>query len=197
MARRRRTQSREFRPDPSGRSLLKLLHMTEVQRRQWLQWGLYVLVCLAALIVQDVIMSRVRFSGATTDLVACAIILIAVTEGADRGGLFALLASVVYFYTGSAPGAYVIALLTAVSIFAALIRQSYWTRGFASTMLCAGAALLVYEMGLFAVGLFLRVTIWERVGVALLTGLMTLFLMAALYPLIVVISKIGGESWKE
>ncbi len=198
MAKRRKpTLNREFRPDPSGVNLLKILHMTDVQRRQWLKWGLYVIVCIVGLLIQDVIMCHFHLFGATTDLAACAIILIAVMEGTETGGLFALLASVVYMYTGSAPGAYVIALMTATTIGASLLRQSYWNRCFASILLCAGLALLVYEMGLFAVGLFLRRTIWARLSVFLLTWLISWIVMAALYPLVMAISKIGGETWKE
>ncbi len=195
--RRKLSDSRQFRPDPTGVDLMKVLHMTSVQRRQWLKWGLYVLVCVLALVIQDVVMCQVHLFGATTDLVAAAILLIAVMEGPEVGGLFALLASVVYLYSGSSPGSAVIGLMTVTTIGASLFLETYWHRDFGSIMLCAGLALMLYEMGLFAVGLFLGWTIPARWSVFLLTGLISWVVMAALYPLVVAIGKIGGQTWKE
>lgn len=195
--RRNRTDSRQFRPDPTGVDLLKVLHMTQEQRRQWLKWGLYILICLVALVLQDVVMCNFHLFGASTDLAAAAIVLIAVMEGPEIGGLFALLASVVYLYSGSAPGAYVVCLMTVTTIAASLFREHYWHRDFGSIMLCAGLALMLYELGLFAVGIVLGRTIVERLGVFLLTGLISWLVMAALYPLITAIGKIGGQTWKE
>ena len=64
----KRRQEPEFKPDASGSSFRKVLHMTQQQRLTYLRWGLYIAVCLLALIVQDTIMSRVSILGATTDL---------------------------------------------------------------------------------------------------------------------------------
>ena len=89
MAKKRRKY--EFKPDPKGTNLLKVLHMTRHQQLQTLKWALYALLCLVLLIVQDVVMSRFRFSGATTDLAVCGILLIGILAGAEDGGLFALL----------------------------------------------------------------------------------------------------------
>ena len=74
-------QQHEFRPDAPRISLPRLFHLTNLQRRSLLKWTLYALVCLACLLVQDVIMSRTHIFGATTDLVVCAIFLITVIEG--------------------------------------------------------------------------------------------------------------------
>ena len=73
----------EFKPDRTGTNPFKRLYITRLQRKQILKWGLYALVCLVVLIIQDVIMSRVRFSGATTDLVPCLILLISIYEGVE------------------------------------------------------------------------------------------------------------------
>lgn len=203
MAKRRRpstyTRRRkyEFKPDPKSTSLLKVLHPTLQQRLHGLKWGLYSLLCLTLLILQDVVMSRFRLSGATTDLAVCGILLIGILAGAEQGGLFALLASTIYFFSGSAPGPYVITLITLLTIGAALFRQAYWHRSFGSIMLCASLAMMAYEVGLFAIGIFLGRTLWVRITVFLLTGLMSLLVMLALYPLVKAIGKIGGESWKE
>ena len=194
MAKRRKY---EFKPDPKGTSLLKVLHMTRHQQLQLLKWSCYALLCLTLLIVQDVILSRFRFSGATTDLAVCGILLIGILAGAEQGGFFAMMASLIYWFSGSAPGPYVIALITLFVIGASLFRQIFWHRSFASIMLCASLAMMVYEMSLFGIGIFIGRTLWSRIGVFMLTGLMSVLVMLALYPLVKAIGKIGGETWKE
>ncbi len=190
-------QQHEFRPDAPRISLPKFFHLTNLQRRSLLKWSLYTLVCLACLLVQDVIMSRAHFFGATTDLVICAILLITVIEGTDNGSLFVLMAALLYYFSGSSPGAFSVALLTILGIGAALFRQAFWHRNGRSIILCAGIALMVYELSVFAGGLFLELTHFGRLGVFLLTGLLSWMLLLPLYPLIDRIGRIGGTEWKE
>jgi CDP-diglyceride synthetase len=64
-------------------------------------------------------------------------------------------------------------------------------------ILCAGIALMVYELSVFAGGLFLELTHFGRLGVFLLTGLLSWMLLLPLYPLIDRIGRIGGTEWKE
>lgn len=189
-------KKQEFKPDVRS-SILKNLYITRQMRRNILRWGLYALLCVVLLVVQDTIMSRVRFFGVTTDLAPMGILLITVLVGTECGSIFALLASTVYCFSGSAPGAYCILLLCAPGIFATMIRQIFWRRGLRSTVLCAGVAMVVYELGLFLVGLVTGLTLWSRVTVFLFIGLVDWALMIPLYPLVYRIGKIGGEPWKE
>lgn len=193
----RRQPTYEFKPDPKGTSFFKKLYMTKLQRRQFLKWGLYALVCLVLLVIQDVMLSQIRIFGATTDLVAGIILLIGIYEGLEEGGLFVLIASLVYWFSGSAPGPYVIMMQTFLTIGAAYFRQSFWHRSFGSIVLCTGVALIVYEMALLCVGIFLGLTIWARASVFFLTGVYTCLTLLALYPLVNAIAKIGGDTWKE
>ena len=190
-------QQHEFRPDAPRISLPRLFHLTNLQRRSLLKWSLYALVCLVCLLVQDVIMSRTHIFGATTDLVVCAIFLITVIEGTDTGSLFVLIASLLYFFSGSAPGAFAVALITILGIGAAMFRQLYWHRNERSILLCTGLALMIYELGVFLGGLFLELTHFGRVGAFFMTGLLSCVLLLPLYPLIDRIGRIGGTEWKE
>ena len=187
----------QFKPDPTRSDPMKVFHLTGHQRRRIAKWALYGLLVLAALLVQDTMMSRIRISGATTDLVPCVVLLIGILEGPEDGGLFALLSSVFYHASGSAPGVYVIVLMTAVAIFGGLFRQGYWSQGLSSTMLCTGLALVAYELGLMLIGIFLNLTVWNRMGVFLLTALLSTVLLLPLYPVVRWIGQIGGEPWKE
>lgn len=197
MAKRRRKIDSEFKPDPRSATVFKTLRLTRLQQLRLLKWGLYILTILLALVVQDVIMSRVRLLGATTDLTVCAILLIAVIEGTEVGSLFLLVTSTLYVFSGSAPGAYSIGLMTFFGVAAVIFRQMYLSRSRGSIVLCAGAAQMAYELGLYAVGLFLGLTRWDRIGSFALTGVYTVLLMIPLYPLICKIGLIGGNTWKE
>ena len=107
-----RRRKYEFRPDTVRNDILGKLLLTRKQRKTLLRWTLFSLVCLVALLLQDVVMSQVSIFGATTDLAAAMIILIAIHEGLEKGGTFALIASLIYWCSGSAPGPYSIAYIT-------------------------------------------------------------------------------------
>ena len=196
--RKRRKQSAyEFKPDPKGTNFLKRLYMTRLQRMTLLKWGTYVMTGVLLLVIQDVIMSEMRISGATTDLPVAFILLVGLYEGLENGSVFTLVAALFYWFSGSAPTPVCVGILCVLNIFIGLFRQMYWNRSFGSLSLCICISIMLYEMLLFALGLFQGLTIMDRVGVFALTGAFTCIAMLPMYPLVRVISKIGGESWRE
>ena len=192
----RRKQS-DFKPDSQKISLPKLFHTTQLQRLRLAKWGLYILTLIMLLTVQDVILSRFRFFGATTDLAVCGILLMTVIEGVDVGSLFVRITSTLYYFSGSAPGPYCIALLSFIGIAATLIRQAWLRRTKLSIVFSAGAALTLYELGLYIVGMALGLTRWDRIFSFLLTAAYSWAVMIPLYSLINKIGLIGGTTWKE
>ena len=197
MAKKRRNRSSEFKPDPKAATWVKTFRLTALQRLRLTRWLLYVLTIVGCLVVQDVIMSRVRLFGATTDLAVCAIILITILEGTEVGTVFMLIASTCYYFSGSAPGAYVIALLTFLSTGAGMLRQLYWHRSKGSIVLCTGIALMLYEIGLFVVGIAIGLTLPSRLIYFILTGVYSCLALIPLYSVIYKIGLIGGNTWKE
>ncbi len=187
----------EFRPDVLGSSWLKRLYLTQTQRLNLLKWCLYALLCVGMLVLQDVILSRFQVLGATTDLAPAVILLISVLVGSEYGSIFVLFASTLYWFSGSAPGAYSIALLSFGALAVSLFRQAYWRRGLVSTVICAGVAMMFYEMSVFLAGVLLGLTQWGRAYRFAITGLMSWAVMLPLYPLCVKIGQIGGQPWKE
>ena len=171
--------------------------MTRLQRMTLLKWGTYVMTGGLLLVIQDVIMSEMRISGATTDLPVAFILLVGLYEGLENGSVFTLAAALFYWFSGSAPTPVCVGILCALNVFIGLFRQMYWNRSFGSLSLCACISIMLYEMLLFALGLFQGLTIMDRVGVFALTGAFTCIAMLPMYPLVRVISKIGGESWRE
>lgn len=192
-----RARQPEFRQDSLGTGFLKKLYMTKQQRLRILRWGSYVLSCLVALLIQDDILSRLPIMGACIDLPAAVILLITVIEGTESGSIFVLLASTLYYFTGSAPGPYVVALMTVLGIGATLFRQLFWHRSRGAILLCACIALMLYEIGTFGGAIFMGLTRWDRLDKFLLSGLYGCVLMVPLYPLMHKFGSIGGHTWKE
>ena len=187
----------EFRPDPTGYDVAGKLHLTRQQRQALLKWLLYGLVCVAGLVLQDSMLARVRIFGGGFQLAPALVILICVLEGCESGSVFALSASLVYVFSGSAQGRYCIVLLTLAAVLAAAFRQSYLRRGMGSDLTCVGAAMLLYELAVFFVGLALELTYSERWFAAVMTALVSTLTAAVLYYPVKHIGTIGGNVWKE
>ncbi len=187
----------EFRPDPKGPGLLSRMYLTRNQRMRLLKWFLYSLLTVILMVVQDVVFSRMSIFGATTDLVPAVLLMICVLEGAESGGIFVLCAGLVYLLSGSAPVRGVLVVLTVLGTGIAIFRQGFLRKGFSTTLLCTGAALLLYELAVFLLGLSSGLTLISRLGVFVLTGVLTLLITPVLYPLLTLIGKIGGDTWKE
>lgn len=187
----------EFRPDKPQVSWLSKLHLTQQQRSTLLKWALYGLLLLVLSLLQDVVLCRLRLFEATTELVPCAIFLICIMEGSESGSLFSLISASLYVFSGSAAGPYCLILITALAIFVCIFRQGYLRKGFAAAMLCTAFAVILYETAVFAIGFFTGLTIAERfIGFAVTAGL-TILTAPILYPIILSIGSIGGETWKE
>ncbi len=197
MANKRKFERSEFRPDPKPILWLKSLRLTRMQQLRLLKWVLYVATIIGALVLQDVIMSRIHIFGATTELPVAVILMITIIEGTEVGSLFALIASILYFYTGTAPNAYAIGLICFPGIIACLLRQMYWHRSKASIILFAGLAAMAYSLGMYVVGVSQGLTRWDTLPLFALSGLYNVLVMIPLYPLIVKIGLIGGNTWKE
>lgn len=190
-------KQRDFRPDPTELSWKNRLHLTKAQRGKLLKWVLYGLLLLLLSLVQDSVMSRVSYRGATTDLVACGILVICLLQTPDTGAIFSLIGSTLYVFSGSAQGYYCIVLLTFLGVLLNILRHVLLSRRFRSIFLCAGIGLMVYELAVFAFGLFLGNTYFSRIHVCLTTGILSIAAIPILYPIAFSVSKIGGEQWKD
>ena len=187
----------DFKPDRTDSGTLKKLYLPPLQRRRLLKWGLISLCLVMLSLLQDVVFSQVRIYGATFDLVACGILLCAMLFDTETAAVFTLVSSTLYYFSGTAPGTYVIALLTVLGTFLCIFRVGYLQRRFSAIFLCAASGMMAYELFVFVVGLFLGSTRLERIGVFALTGCLSVAVMPLLYPGFLSISNIGGETWRE
>ena len=187
----------EFKADKPRSGFFSKLFLTQQQRSVLLKWVLYAVLLLVLSTVQDVLLSRWRPFGATTELVPVGVFLICLAEGVERGSVFSLVAASLYLFSGTPAGYYVIVIITAVAIGVTLFRQSYLQKGFAASMLCTSVAMVGYMICVFLIGLFLEKTTGSRIISHLLTAVYSLVAAPVLYPVVSGISTIGGEAWKE
>lgn len=187
----------EFKPDKLESSTLSKLYLTPRQRKKLLKWALIGLTLVLLSLLQDVVFSRQRIYGATFDLVPCGILLACILMEPETAGLFSLISSSLYYFSGTAPGVYSIALITVLGTFLCIFRRSFLKKGFFSTVLCAGTGIAVYRLMVFGINLFLGVTLTARFGVFCLGLGLTLACIFPLYPIFLSICNIGGETWKE
>ena len=187
----------DFRPDPDGSGDLGKLLLTKQQQRSLLRWSSYAAVCLFGLLLQDVVLCRLPLFGAVTDIVPCLILMVCTMQGAESGSIFSLVAACLYYFSGSAPGPFVIPVIVGISVFLVIFRQSYLQQGFFTIFVCAGLGMIVYEMCIFCIGLFLERTTLARVDIFATTALISLLAVPVAYPVLMSIGKIGGDTWKE
>jgi len=187
----------EFRPDKVRFSILSHLILTQRQKRRLLKWFLYTAMLLLLSVVQDVLLSRVRVQGATTELIPCAIFLICVLENSQESSIFALVSSLIYLFSGTAPGGYSMVAITFLGVGVCIFRQAFLQESFSSALLCTTVAMLVYVLVNFLFGLFLNLTSLSRFTGFLITAGLSLLAVPILYPILKAIGAIGGQPWNE
>ena len=187
----------EFQPDKPYATWLSKLQLTRQQQKRLLKWALYALLLVVLSVVQDVVLCRLRINGGTTDLVPCAIFLVCLCEGTQRGSVFALVAAFLYLRSGSAPGPHVLVLITVLATVSTALYQAYLRPGFPAALLCLTLSMAFYELGIFGFCLLLEQVTFSRYMSFLVPATLTLLAAPVLYPLMSAISTIGGETWKE
>ena len=190
-------KKQDFRPDKPSTSILSHLILTKKQQKTLLKWVFYSAMLVLLSVIQDVLLSRVRIFGATSELIPCAIFLICILEGSHTGSVFSLVASLIYLFSGTAPGPYSMVAITFFAIGACIFRQAFLQESFSSAFLCTAVAMVFYVLCNFAFGLFLGLTTAGRFFGFLLTALLTLPSIPILYPIFKAIGAFGGQQWKE
>lgn len=190
-------KKQEFRPDKPSISLLDRLILTKKQQRNLLKWVFYGLLLVLISVVQDVLLSRVRLLGATTELIPCTVFLICLIEGSHTGSIFSLVTGLLYLFSGTAPGPYSMVAIVFCSIGACILRQALLQESFSSVMLCTAGAMLLYVLSNFAFGWFLGLTRFSRIHGFFITAGLSLLTVPLFYPVAKAINAFGGQSWKE
>ena len=192
-----RRKNADFRPDSQRQDWTQRLYLSPQQQRRYLKWALLSLLSVVALVLQDVLFARMSLFGATVDMVPTVLFMICIIHGAESGAVFMLVGALIYWFSGSAPGVYVILLIPVLGTVAAAFRQAYLRKGFRTTLMCTAAALVAYETVSFLASLLLGVTRFGRAYVMMISTVLSLLTLPAVFLLVWGICKIGGDSWKE
>ena len=192
-----RRKNADFRPDSQRQDWTQRLYLSPQQQRRYLKWALLSLLSVVALVLQDVLFARMSLFGATVDMVPTVLFMICVIHGAESGAVFMLVGALIYWFSGSAPGVYVILLIPVLGTVAAAFRQAYLRTGGRTTLMCTAAARVAYETVSFLASLLLGVTRFGRAYVMMISTVLSLLTLPAVFLLVWGICKIGGDSWKE
>ena len=175
--------------------MLKHLHLT---RRQWLgvlRWTLYSLLLLFVLLAQTIILSRTPIFGAKLAPVSVVLICVCIREGAEKGGLFALLGSLFWYMSGADYGNLSVAILPVGAIFAALLCRTVFSQRLLSTVLCCFVICLFNDLAVFAFKLLLEKLALRNLWTVLLPcTFLTMLAVPPVYLAVKLISRIGGAN---
>ena len=101
--------------------MLDKLYITPRQWLRILRWTMYSLLFLTALLVQTVVLGNRTLFGTHPTFVPLVITCVCLREGAERGGLFALLASLFWCLSGADQGSLSIFTLTVVPVLGTVV----------------------------------------------------------------------------
>ncbi len=134
--------------------MLDKFYITPKQWLHILRWSLYALLFLAAMMVQTVIFGNHTLFGAHPNFVPVVIVCVCLREGAERGGTFALIASVFWCLSGVDYGTVSIVVLTVVPVLGSVVSKTVLSNRFVPCLLITFLTLLTEQSVIFLMKLF-------------------------------------------
>lgn len=172
-----------------------MLDKLYITPRQWLhilRWFLYSLLLLFVMMLQTVVLGNRTMLGVHPHFVPIVIACVCLQEGPERGGLFALLASVFWCLSGADFGTVSIVMLTLVPVLGSVLCKALFANRFLPCLLVTLATLLLEQSAIF----LLKFIFGDMDGILFLTELLPCVLVSMLafvpvYFLVKSIEKIG------
>ncbi len=172
--------------------MLGRFYITPGQWRRIFRWILYGLLFLGTVLLQTVLLGKNGVFGRYPDLVAVVIICVAVAEGPERGGMFALIASTFWALSGIERGAIQILCLTALPVLSSYVSRKYFSAPYLTSLITCGGTLLVAQTLSFLLKRFYEAIPGYLYMTRLLPGILVALLFQPLiYWLVKSIGKIG------
>lgn len=134
--------------------MLDKFYITPKQWLHILRWSLYALLFLVAMMVQTVVFGNRSLFGAKPLFVPVVIACVCLREGAERGGLFALLASLFWCFSGADYGALSIVMMTVVPVLGTVGSRAVLSSRYIPCLLITFFTLLLEQGTVFAMELF-------------------------------------------
>lgn len=159
--------------------------------KQLIKWALYAALFLAVMLVQTVVFGRMRFGGVKIDLLPVVVTCIGLWTGHEAGGLFGLIAGLVWSWTGADDGALAIVSFTLMGVLAGWLCDAVFSRRFFPALFLCLAAGLAHALAQFLLKFYLQDAAGSLlVWVPVTAGLSTLA-APVLYLLAKAIGKVG------
>ena len=173
----------------------KYFHLT---RRQWLgvlKWSLYGLLTLLVLLLQTVVLAKSPILGAKLAPLPILIVCVCVREGPEKGGIYAILASLFWCFSGADFGNLSVAVIPIGAMLSAVLCRAVLTLRFVPTALCCLAVTLLNAAAVFLFKLILPPTVAiENFWQVLLPGVgLSMVFVPIHYALVRLIGRIGVQ----
>ncbi len=120
-----------------------------------LMWALYAVLFLLIMVVQTVVFGRARFMSTKLSLIPVVIACVAMYNGAENGGAFALAAGTFWCLSGADGGGLLIVLCTVCAVGAGYLCDRIFNRNLISSLMMSFASLAVCQVTLFALKCYL------------------------------------------
>lgn len=129
--------------------MLDKLYITPRQWLRILRWTLYALLFLLAMMAQTVVFGNRTILGVQPDLVPVVIVCVCLREGAERGGLYALLCSLLWWLSGADQGSLCIAVLTVLPVLGSILCRAFLSEEYLPCLCLTVLTLLVEQSAMF------------------------------------------------
>lgn len=172
--------------------MLGKFYITPGQWRHIFRWLLYTVLFLAVMLVQTVILGRNGIFGQHPDLVAVVIICVAMVEGPERGGTFALITSTFWALSGIDRGALQILCLTTLPILCSFLSRKIFSAAYITCLITCGFTIFIAQTLSYLLRLFYESIPAYLYMTRLIPGiLVSLLFQPVIYWLVKSIEKIG------
>lgn len=174
--------------------MFKHFHLTKLQWKGILKWALYSFCLLLVLLVQTVISAKAPWFGIKPSLVPIYLVCVAIREGPEKGGFFALGGTVFWCLSGVDYGNLSVGVVTVCAVLSAVACRAVLTQGLISTALCCFVTLLLNETIIFVFKLILTPIAPGNFWRILLPGAVLSMLFCPIsYVLVRAVSRTGGN----
>ena len=166
--------------------MLDKLYITPKQWMHILRWCLYALLFLLAMMLQTVIFGNRTLLGAHPNFVPVVVVCVCLREGPERGGLFALISSLIWCLSGIDYGPVSLAVLTVLPVLCAVLTRTLVANRYIFCLLVTLVTLFAEQSVIF----FLRSFFGDLDRSRFMTDLLPCVLVSALsHPLVYLAAK--------
>ena len=171
--------------------------MTSAKKRTLLMWGLYALLALFALLVQDTLLSRLPVAQVRLCLIPVTVACVAMHVGGEQGALFALIVGAVWALSGVPDGGFRLLGLTFGGILSGGLCDTALNRRLSAALLLSAMTLAITETPPFLMRLFLYGGGWREAALLVRQLLLSLPLAVPMWLLFARIRKAGERRWTD